>query len=268
MAEGDADARIRTMGAVTQRSCELQRHYSDLLSRLPIQCDDEDLVSTNGELTEVLLDRATVPATPAEMTTDAIRLQRGCRDWMGWRVDQFWLTLDKAACRALGLLILGVVLHPEPEEVEVHLTDPESDIKVLRVEYFHQGPGELGYVTVPGFLNYHPQQPSGPSPLGGTPVHALPVLRLDQSDPEERSVVGFGSDVGSVNLAALLLDLGLADNPYNEIELLGEPGGEGRGVGVASAELSIRLPGERTNFYGPPAYLPTPLWVPPWQVPH
>ena len=101
---------VRTIGAVTSHGCELQTHYRDILSRLPIQCDDDDLLSTNGELTEVLLDRATVAAPPDEMTTDAIRLQRRRHDWMGWTIDQFRFTLDKSACRALGLLILPQLL--------------------------------------------------------------------------------------------------------------------------------------------------------------
>lgn len=251
--------------------CGLQTFYGDLLSRLPRREDDDDLASTKGELTVVVFDTDSVPVPPTQLPTDAIVLQRGHHDWMGYRVDRFGLFLDKPACRALGLLILSVVLHPDPEEVEVLLTHPESEMKVLRVGYRHPARSDLGcrYWATPTRLNYQPQRPPL-GPFAHAPVNALPVVRLDQSDRNEQSVVGFGSDVGSINFATLLLDLGLDDNIYNEFELMGEPAGDYRGVGPISAELYIKLPGERTNYYGPPERQPGPgnAWAPPWSWPN
>ncbi len=227
--------------------------YGDLLSALPHQTDDDDLLSTNGELTLFLLNAEVVAQPPAVLTSDAIHVHRGVHDWMGYKVDRFQFCFDKPACRALGLLILGVVFHPEPEEVEVHLTDPASDMKILRVEYRHPVPGDTScaFWREPRYLQYMPFRPVAPNPFSDTPPSALPVLRLDMCDEDEQSVVGFGDDLGAVNLAVLLLALGQSDNIFNEFHLEGEVAYGGRGVGVASAELVLRLPGPHTNFWGP-----------------
>ncbi len=225
--------------------------HGDLLSELPDRSDDPDLESTNGELTLFLLNAEIVAQPPAVLRTDAIRVHRGAHDWFGYKVDAFQFCFDKPACRALGLLILGVVFHPEPEAVEIHLTDPASEMKVLRLEYRHELPEDTtgSYWRSPSHLQYEPFRPVPPNPFQSVPASALPVLRLDMCD--DQTGVGFGDDLGSVNLAALLLALGQSDNIFNEFHLEGEAAQGGRGVGVASAELVLRLPGPRTNFWGP-----------------
>jgi hypothetical protein len=55
------------------------------------------------------------------------------------------------------------------------------------------------------------------------------------------TVVGFGNAVGSAMLGELLLNASLESNAVDELNLEGEPGY--RGVGVASSELHIWLPG-------------------------
>lgn len=165
------------------------------------------------------------------------------------------LSIDKPSCRHLGLLILAVLMHREPATVELRLDHPASQIRFFRVRHEHPDPEVLtGLAMRPTFFVYVPELPEK-HPFTGELPSDLPVLTLTQEtevtngfDPSSvNTVVGFGDAAGSARLAELLLNAGLENNPRNEYELEGEAGF--RGVGVASAELHIYLPGH--IFYDP-----------------
>ncbi len=223
--------------------CDLQRIFGSLADALP-------KVHDTNEYRPVILSTANLPQPPDAIATDRLWLRNpGMHSYDEFPIPSVSLCTDKPASKHLGLLILAVLVHPDPATVEIELTHPATQIQHLRVRFEHPDPeNHWGLATQPSFFVYntdlpekHPWTTSAPS--------SMPVLTLTNRnemsisfDPSEvNTLVGFGNDVGSARLAELLLNAGLDNNPRDEYQLEGEPGF--RGVGVASSELQIWLPG-------------------------
>lgn len=225
-------------------SDDLERLFAELAAKLPTSPDEE------LELTS-----ATLPRPSAHLTTDQLSIEKGLHDYNGvFRADVVLFHADKSTYRHLGLLILAVVFHTMQEAVEIDLTHPASVIKRLVVESPYKGPADIaaGYNTRPYVFSYSPDATTRyPWPYPLTSVE-LPCFYLTNGEDcvgvtEEEAwanrdtVRGFGTDVGSVRLAELLLNASQPNNPADEYVL--EGGGGNRKVGYLSAEARFWLPG-------------------------
>jgi hypothetical protein len=198
----------------------------------------------------------TLPAAPSELVTDRLYVRKGTREhWRCFRSDVVTFHAEKETYRQLALLILAVVLHPEPEQVTVQLTHHASEVTHLVVSYDREPPESLGsgYYTRPYVFNYDPGE-AVTHPwydLCLTPTD-LPCFCLTYDlarhygDVEEtwrgRDILkGFGTDRGCVRLAELLLNLSRPENALTDCELEGEA--SWRSVGPRSAEARFELPG-------------------------
>jgi hypothetical protein len=225
-------------------SDDLERVFAELATRLPTSSEDE-----------WRLNAATLPRLPERLTTDRLYIVKGDHIYHpAFHADGVHFHADKPMYRNLGLLILAVLFHAEPEEIQIELTHPASAIKLLVVESPYKGPGDIGpgYNTRPYVFSYWPEATSRhPSWYPPDDPSKLPCFYLTNRDntvgptdadrAQRDTVRGFGSDVGSVRLAELLLNASQPDNPVDEYVLEGDGGF--RGVGYFSAEATFWLPG-------------------------
>ena len=187
------------------------------------------------------------------MTIDDLYITKAEHFYNEWcRAESLSFFAGKETYRHLGLLILSVVFHDRVPRVAVKLDHPHGDIKSLRVEYDQRGIDELttGYHTRPFAFVYYPQLP-GKHPFDrDIPPKHLPRFALahtgnlnytDEHWKQRDTVAVSGTGAGLVLCAELLLNLSLPDNEQDEIELEGESGF--RGVGIGSAEVRLFLPG-------------------------
>jgi YD repeat-containing protein len=142
---------------------------------------------------------------------------------------------------------------PNPQKVHIKLTHPVSDIKniVIYFEYKDLDEIEPGYNTRPYAFNYYPEETErhpwysrhpDPDELPCFWLTNLEDCVITEEDWGNRdTILGFGSDVGSVRFAELLLNASRPQNTVNEYVLEGEAGF--RGVGKLSAEARLFLPG-------------------------
>jgi len=222
-------------------SDDLERLFAELGANLPTSPHDE-----------VALTSAVLPQPPAHLTSDQLYIEKGEHDYDGcFRADVVHFHAHKATYRQLGLLILAVVFHTLPDPVELTLTHPASAIKRLLVESPYKGPDDVGsgYNTRPYAFVYSPGATPWPSPL--TPVDFpcfyltnyayTPGMTVDEEWANRDTVRGFGTDVGSVRLAELLLHASQPDNLVDDYVLEGDGGY--RQVGHLSAEAHLWLPG-------------------------
>lgn len=225
-------------------NCDLEHLFADLGAKLPAS-PDEDLALTSASL----------PRPPAHLATDLLYIEKSLHDYNGWfRADVVLFHAHKVTYRHLGLLILAVVFHTLPEPVEIELTHPASVIKRLIVESPYKGPADIssGYNTRPYVFDYWPEDTTRyPWPYPLTPPELpcfylenydhVPGLTIDEEWAARDAVRGFGTDVGSVRLAELLLNASQPNNPVDEYTLEGDGGN--RKVGYLSAEARLWLPG-------------------------
>lgn len=228
----------------------------------------DDLTNLFGELTEQVatacaqpeatyqFSAESLPIPPAQMTTPHLYIERGVHDYEDcFRVDMVTFYAGKQAYLHLALLILAVVLHPEPVAARIELTHPASEVKILNVASEGQPVDRwLGHFhTRPVSFTYRPTAieriPWYDLPLGPNDFPCL-CLRSDMSRkyPTEEDrwrerdvVVGFGNERGCVRLAELLLNASRPESAVTEIVLESEAGY--RGVGRRSAEARFELPG-------------------------
>jgi len=225
------------------KQCNLETIYSNLASQLPSQTDGNESITLSFE---------NLPLPPFEMESDKLYVLKAEHDYNDWfRVDALWFFAHKETYRYLGLLILSVVFHKQISEVEVRLNHLHSEIKTLIVEFAPRSIGELtaGYHTQPFAFEYYPQLPAKhpfdrcvlPTDLPCFELSNSTNLNFTDEDWKQRETVKiFGSDVGLVMFAELLLNLSLPHNEQDEFELEGESGF--RGVGISSAEVKLFLP--------------------------
>ncbi len=224
------------------KQCDLQTIYSALASQLPSQTDGNESITLSSE---------NLPLSSSDMTTDRLyilKTQHTYNDW--FKVDSLWFYAHKETYRYLGLLILSVVFH-RVSEIRVRLNHPHGEIKDLIVEYGYRNIDDLtaGYHTQPFAFEHYPQLPAkhpfdscvSPKDLACFELSNSKDLNLTDVDRKQRDTVKiFGTDVGLVSFAELLLNLSVSYNEQDEFELEGESGF--RGVGIGSAEVKLFLP--------------------------
>lgn len=201
-----------------------------------------------------LLTARALPSVPPELTTDRLYIQKGLHEYEAYyQVDLLHLFAPQATLGYLGLLILSVVFHPRSPKVRLRLAHPASEISTIVISYdsVESDRALPGYRTRPEAFSYDPAVPEHHPWLDLAPFPSeLPCFYLALSaykggveeDWKQRdTLLGFGTDHGCIRFAKLLLDLSLTQNQVDEIALESEAGF--RGVGRASAELTIHLPG-------------------------
>ncbi len=224
-------------------NCDLERLFAEVAPRIPTSADEE-----------LVLSAATLPRPPTQLTTDRLYIVKGIHEYHpAFRADVVHVHADKPTYRNLGLLILAVLFHTEPWEVQIELTHPASAIQLLVVESPYKGPDDIGpgYNTRPYVFSYTPEPTSRFPWDTRTYPSKLPCFYLTNRDncvgptEEDRAnrdtVRGFGSDIGSARLAELFLNASQPDNPVDEYTLEGDGGF--RGVGYLSAEARFWLLG-------------------------
>ncbi|MCA9518173.1 MAG: hypothetical protein KC635_24715 [Myxococcales bacterium] len=208
-----------------------------------------------GEDGPAALTAQTLPAPPAALRVAGLRATWFWHWYEDSPAEHVSLEVDKPALRALGLLILATLLHPEVGPVTLHLDPTGADdgerrhvIDRLVVAPRVDADDAVGLVVRPRAFNYwpraldkHPWFDERPAP------DELPVITLRATDwaldelDGRHEAVGFGAPRPAARFAALCLDASRPGNDRLEIVLEGEQGF--RGVGVGSAELTLWLPG-------------------------
>jgi len=229
---------------MSELSDDLGAVFGDLAANLP-------RLTTHDA--EFLFSAENLPVPPTDLSTDALWFRMpGWHIYNTFPVPSVNLCIDKSGCRLLGLLILAVVLHPEPETVEAHLRHHPAQIELLRIKH-QQKSWNADYKTVPESFSYWPG-PSERHPWDSWTRHferpLIEITTRDELGPVNTSdwlagcdtVVGFGHDLAAVRMAELLLNASLDDNELLEYDLEGEVGGY-PSVALGSAELQIWLPG-------------------------
>ena len=231
-------------------TCDLQKLFRTLSSSLPKTEDDE-----------FVLCQSNLPRPPAHLHTDALA---ATWDWHFYsmpvaRVDFF---ARNETFRALGLLVLAKVFHPDPPRVTIHLAKPGSSgrapLKRLVLDYSYNPSHIPGYARAPDRFSYIPETPAV-HPWSNTTLAVADLPQLVLGDPEHpayemkdvvetEAATGFGHDHGNVLIGELLLNLGNSLNEETEVALEGEMGC--RGVGAGSAEIRFFVPGH--VFYNQP----------------
>jgi hypothetical protein len=230
--------------------CELQKYFEEMVSTLP-----------TGERQKSTFSTKDFPQIPDRLETEQLVIQRGHHDYEGAsRVDTLRFLAQKTTYQHLGLLILSVVFRPGGSRTHVVLTNSQSTVKNLIVEYKGFTQRGFEYRTIPDHFFFFPGKvETHPWTHQHLDSFNLPTFRLtnlkefvvtDQDWVQRDTVIGFGNDDASVRLAELLLRFGSPQNETNEVVLEGEGGF--RGVGRFSAEASFLLPGS-------PAWLPSTL---------
>jgi hypothetical protein len=221
--------------------CDLQKYLSEMTSTLPTAERQKSTFSAK-DFSQI----------PDSLETDQLVIKKEHHDYEGAsRVDALRFFAQKATYQHLGLLILSVVFRPGGTRTRVVLTDSQSTVKNLIIEYkgFTQRGFEYRtrpdhFFFFPGRVETHPWTHQHLD-LFGLPTFKLTNLKecviTEQDWAQRDTVTGFGNDDASVRLADLLLRLGSPRNETTEVVLEGEGGF--RGVGVHSAEVAFYLPG-------------------------
>src|SRR5260221_215971 len=106
-------------GKGVRMSDDLERVFAELATRLPTSSEDE-----------WRLNAATLPRLPERLTTDRLYIVKGDHIYHpAFHADGVHFHADKPMSRNLGLLILAVLSHAEPEEIQIELPHPASAIK-------------------------------------------------------------------------------------------------------------------------------------------
>lgn len=228
--------------------CDLKRIFGDLAVQLPISSDGNESYTFTPE---------NLPVPPSLIETEKLYIKKYLHVYNDiFQIDKLCFDAQKETYRNLGLLILAVVFHPQPSEVIVKLNHAESDILNLIIEYEHPDLEKLygRYRSKPFGFQYYPALSwKHPFDKCVKPEH-LPCFGLThmkefvyKKDWESRDTVRiFGTDIGMVKFAELLLNAALPQNETDEYELEGESGF--RGVGIDSAEVGLFLPGHIFSF--------------------
>jgi len=217
--------RISHAGAVP---CDLELTFDVVVDQLPVNENDDEFLFTVG----------TVPQPPEHLTTDRLVVKKGITDVGGsYRLDFLQLAAEPTTLRQLGVLVLGVLLHPDPSTCDVDLIHPASDVKKLRIRFEHPSmDGYFEYWAKPIAVQYWASDPF--SLLGHVhDTYRRPWFRLTSQDEigggeEERwwrerdTVVGFGTDEATVAIARFFLDAAIFDWPRGEYQLEGPIGNE------------------------------------------
>ncbi|MDX6245721.1 MAG: hypothetical protein QOE76_3444 [Frankiales bacterium] len=199
--------------------CDVLTLYGEVAAGLPKIEDDEPFLFTRDVLAE----------PPSTMTTDRMVLR-------GYQVptnghylsDTVELLGTPDMMRAFACLLLAVLLHPLPGEVELRFTHPASNVKRIRIRLQHYGTdgeplttmrwsaAEPNYWASPLFFRYEVGTPVGY--IGDRDARPLLVL-TDESEvggagvewmQHRDTAVGFGPDVALAYIARHILDAAIS----------------------------------------------------------
>jgi hypothetical protein len=202
---------------------------------------------------EIMFSSDWLPAPPGDLTTDSIVLEIGVHEYGNFRIEQLHWHATRDTFRYLGLAILIASLKAQANETRIRLTHPASHIRNLIIKssfpYRYPSMPELGIAI--DHYGYWPGKPHRHPWLHlQLPAYELPHFDLcdlgnlaftEQQRAERDTVRGFGSVIGAIRFASLLLDIGNAQCEANEFHLECDAGF--RGVAPASVEVSLWLPG-------------------------
>ncbi len=231
----------------------LEEIYGAPAKALPIREDDQEhaTVFTVGS----------VPKPPAELVTDGVTLFRGRMIYStAVLVDRAYLFAWPVRYQQLGLLCLGVLFHQDVDSVDIHLTDPRTELRTIRIRYEWPRPDRYSseYSPYPTTYNVAPvalqhwirayEQDLLVFDADSRPSMTLTNVAEDWdygTHEPKTHLVGFSEDQGGYGLATiaeLFLNLGSPQQrPQFELEMPGALGPEG-GVAHLSAELRVHLP--------------------------
>jgi len=195
-----------------------------------------------------------VPALDSELETDRIVLEACDHIYYPLhRVDLLRLHADREVLRALGAWSVSSRFSPPATTATLHLTHSETWVTTLTIEYEEPTLSNppVGYSSKPVAFHYfpevthrHPWLHLGLAPAD-LPVFSLTNQNDDAATPEDfaaRDRVRLGGSDRSMALwAELLLNAGCSFNETLEYQLESDAGF--RGVGPASSEMQILLPG-------------------------
>ncbi len=216
---------------------ELEQYFGQLADQIPTVADGNH---------DFIFSTRTLPVCPPRLVTDRIIIRKLKGDKpSGFRFDLLWFEAHKRTYRELGLLILSVIFQPEPDQVQLELNHPASNIKHLIVRFEYQDLDEVypGYTTRPFAFSYYPDETKRHPWYDQHPnVNSLPCFFLtnleecivtEEQWAQRDTIIGFNTDEASVRLAELLLNIGRPENTVDQYDLEGEGGF--RGVGEQSA---------------------------------
>lgn len=241
---------------------ELDDLLAPFVATLPTECDgNHEFVFTESSIPDLL---------PA-MRTNGVVATKVFVDQAGTFPDSVQFSAHRATFRALGVVVVAALFLESETSIELELTHPESDIKLIRIEAPWT---DIDHVMRTVSFTYWPSQPAKhpwmadhphPEDLPGFNLQTRDDLGFAGREHWERdqwrtrdTIVGFGSIAGTARLAALLLDIGNPVGERDEIRLEGEVGF--RGVAPGSAEVGFWLPGSigcASAFYGDADPTPT-----------
>jgi hypothetical protein len=208
------------------------------------------LIPASADAAPVTITAATIPPLPHALTCGGLVIESGSHDYDTWRIDYPQWSAEKSTYAAIGLAILGTLLHRQ-SAVSIRLTSPSSPIKALIIQAPSAEDSGTGLQLVATGLVYGVTAVTRhPWVCGDLSPHELPWIKLtnmqdlvitDEQRAQRDCVHGFGSLLGSARFARLLLDFSRPTNQTLEVALESEAGF--RGVAPASAELRLWLPG-------------------------
>ncbi|MCG8351302.1 MAG: hypothetical protein MI924_26315 [Chloroflexales bacterium] len=224
-------------------TCDLEVAFADLAGKLS---EDE----------EFLFSAQTLPNLREQMATNRLIIQQRIHQYNDcFRADALWFQATKTTYRHVGLLILAGIFHQDSPTVHIALTHPASDVKRMVVEYNAQMRNEIyhGYTAQPHSFRYQFEEASKhPWKRELLDPRNLPCFWLTQwqasvvtdADWHNRdTLIGFGSAVGSIRFAELLLNASDSRHLVDEYNLEGP--WDIQGVGRYSAEVTLFLPGSQ-----------------------
>ena len=204
-------------------SCDLERTYSELATKLP---EDPDSSET------FMLDESVIPVPPPEISTDRIVIKRSRIQVLpGCRTDYLELIAPRPVFRQLGLLALAVLFHEQCDRVTVHLTNPASHVKHIVFEYNHWNKTQVtGFWTRPWVLGYLPEEASHALSTdltdlqgAGAPLLRLTNLRDCQESEEEwenrDTLKGLGGIRSTAEVAEFLLNVGRSNAKLGQFSI-------------------------------------------------
>ena len=204
------------------RQDDLESTFRDIAAALPRLTTYDD---------EFVLSRDNLPVPPRELSTEALWFRRrGWHVYNNFPVPRIDLCIDKPGCRLLGLLILAVVFHPEPETVDLHLRHHGAQVDLLRVRHEPESWNSY-YRTIPESFSYWPgtsdRHPWAQARVDQVALPLIEVTTRDELGPINApdwmghcdTVIGFGHDLAAVGMAQLLLNASLDDAQHVEYDL-------------------------------------------------
>ena len=192
--------------------CDLERIYGNLAAQLP---------ETSDEGERFTLDETVISVAPAELSSDNFLVLKGLIQRLpGCRGDHINIVAPRSAFRQLGLLALAVLFHESCDRSTIHITNPESRIKHLVLEYKHWQKTQVGGFRVrPWVLGYVPDdaEPTHSTDLTGFGAPLLRLTNLSDNQKDERdwqtrdTLWGFGGTAATADVAEYLLNAGRKD---------------------------------------------------------